>query len=102
MRLRNPGGLEHAIAAVDQVKGQLISTASGGSPARKDAFVAWCDQWATPQLGSHFPVSEGIFAEIGDSYNRLALAPAMGARELNGVLNREWQEWDARLQQLRA
>lgn len=100
MRLRNPGGLAQAIETVNQVKGQLMATVAGDSARRKDAFLTWCDQWATPQLGNHFPRSEGIFGEIADSYHRVALAPPMRERELNGLLNREWQEWDARLQQV--
>jgi hypothetical protein len=71
MQLRNPGGLEQAIETVKQVKGQLMSTVAGSSAQRKDAFLTWCDQWATPQLGNHFPRSEGIFAEVADSYHRI-------------------------------
>jgi rRNA-processing protein FCF1 len=97
MRLRNPGGLDKAIETVKQVKDQLMNTVPGISAQRKDAFLAWCDQWATPQLGNHFPASEGIFAEIDQSYHRLVMAPPMSERQMNGLLQREWQEWDARL-----
>jgi hypothetical protein len=100
MRLRNPGGLEQAIATVRQVKGELMNTVAGDSARRKADFLAWFDYWATPQLGNHFPRSEGIFAEIAESYHRLVLAPPMSVRELNGLLHREWQEWDARLERV--
>jgi hypothetical protein len=100
MRLRNPGGLEQAIATVRQVKGELMNTVAGASARRKDDFLSWFDHWATPQLGNHFPRSQGIFAEIADSYHRLVLAPPMSVRELNGLLHRERQEWDARLERV--
>jgi hypothetical protein len=100
MRLRNPSGLEQAIVTVREVKGQLMNTVAGDSARRKDDFLAWFDQWATPQLGNHFPSSEGIFAEIADSSHRLVLAPPMSERQMNGLLHRESQEWDARLQRV--
>jgi hypothetical protein len=100
MRLRNPGGLEQAIQTVRQVKGEFMNTLAGDSARRKDDFLSWFDHWATPQLGNHFPRSEGIFAEIAESYHRLVLAPLMSVRELNGLLHREWQEWDTRLERV--
>ena len=99
MRLRNPGGLEAALEAVKQVKGQLWTAATAGhsATARKDAFLTWCDQWATPQLGSHFPSSEVLFAEIVESYHRVVQTPFVPERQLNGVLDREGKAWSARL-----
>jgi len=96
MRLKNPGGVDKAIEAVDQVRGRLADTHGGTSAHRKDAFLTWCDQWATPQLGNHFPASEGIFAEISDTYHRLSALPPTPERQLNGVISRQWQEWDSR------
>jgi rRNA-processing protein FCF1 len=77
-----------------------MNTAAETGAARKDAFLTWFDQWATPQLGNHFPPTEGIFADVAESYNRLALAPEMSLRQLNGLLDREWKAWDASLQRL--
>lgn len=102
MRLKNPGGLEQAITTVKQVWDQLANTVTGDGAQRKDAFLRWCDQWATPQLGNHFPASEGIFTEIADFYHRLVTLPDMSDRQLNGLLNREWPAWDARLGRLLA
>ncbi len=99
MRLRNPGGLEAALVAVKQVKGQLWNAVNAGhsAPDRKDAFLAWCDQWATPQLGNHFPQSEVLFADIAESYHRVVQTPLLTERQLNGLLEREGKAWSARL-----
>jgi hypothetical protein len=97
MRLKNPGGLEQAITTLKQVQDHLSDTVTGDSAQRKDAFLRWCDQWATPQLGNHFPASEDIFTEISDFYNRLVTLPEMSERQLNGLLNREWPTWNERL-----
>jgi len=102
MGLKNPGGLDDAVTTVQQVKGKFMSTLSGASAARKDVFLTWCDQWATPQLGNHFPASEDIFAEVAVSYHRLVMAPEMSERQLNGLLNREFAAWDARLDRVLA
>jgi PIN domain-containing protein len=101
MRLKNPGGVEAAIAAVRQVRGELTNTNGGNSAAdRKDRFLRWCNNWATPQLGNHFPDTEGIFTAIEETFRRLALAPPMSEFELNTMLARDWQAWDRRLEHL--
>lgn len=65
MRLRNPGGLEKAVQGVRTVQDELqTASISHGSDARKNSFLSWCNHWATPQLGNHFPASEGIFGSI--------------------------------------
>ena len=88
MRLRNPGGIEAAIATVSIVRGQLGNARNGNSAAdRKDSFIRWCDNWATPQLGNHFADSEEIFTAIEETFRRLVLAPPMGEYELNTMLN---------------
>ena len=103
MRLKNPGGIEAAIATVGQVRGQLGNTRSGNSAAdRKDSFLRWCDNWATPQLGNHFPDTEEIFTAIEETFRRLALAPPMSEYELNTMLARDWQAWDRRLERVGA
>jgi hypothetical protein len=78
MRLRNRGGLEAALETVKQVKGELWNAVTAGhsAPDKKDAFLAWCDRWATPQLGNHFPPSEELFAEIAESYHRVVQTPS--------------------------
>jgi PIN domain len=100
MRLKNPGGLEAAITTVKQVRDRLSDTFTGSGVERKDAFLKWCDQWATPQLGNHFPASESIFAEIADFYHMLVTLPEVSNRELNGLVNREERAWEERLERL--
>lgn len=101
IRLKNPGGVEAAITTVSQVRGQLGNASSGNSAAdRKDRFLRWCDNWATPQLGNHFPESEEIFTAIEETFRRLALAPPMSEYELNTMLARDWRTWDRRLEWL--
>lgn len=102
MRLKNPGGVQKAIFTVKQVQGELgNASVHGRDPAgRKDSFLTWCDSWATPQLGNHFPDREGIFAEIRESYYRVVALPTSPDRQANGLLNREFREWDARLGRL--
>jgi hypothetical protein len=102
MRLKNPGGLDDAVTTVQQVKGKLMSATSGASAARKDVFLTWCDHWTTPQLGNHLPASENTFAEVAEFYYRLAVTPEMSERQLNGLLNREFAAWDARLDRVLA
>jgi hypothetical protein len=99
VRLKNPGSAKAAIDTVKEVKGALLN-AYGTSNDRKTALLNWCNNWATPQLGNHFPATEELFALISDTYNRLALAPDMPRAHLNGLLHREWQEWDTRLDRL--
>jgi len=102
MRLRTPGGIENAVNAVKQVQGQLQNASVQGNIAseRKDAFLTWCDNWATPQLGNHFPPAEDVFGEIAETYHRLVMLPQMPERQLNGLLHRECRAWDARLERL--
>ena len=103
MRLKNPGRVEAAIATVGEVRGQLGNARNGNSAAgRKDSFLRWCDNWATPQLGNHFPDTEEIFTAIEETFRRLALAPPMSEYELNTMLTRDWQTWDRRLERLGA
>ncbi len=102
MRLRNPGGADAALATVRQAKDQLWNASVQGNNAadRKNAFLTWCDQWATPQLGNHFPASEDLFGELADSYYRVVQTPQLSERELNMLMARECKEWDARLERL--
>jgi len=104
VRLRNPGGIANAIATTNQVKGQLgNASVHGNNPAeRADAFLTWCDNWATSQLGNHFQPSESVFAEIAESYHRIGALPlgSMPIRQANGMLNREFKDWDARLDRI--
>jgi hypothetical protein len=101
MRLKNPGGIDAAIAAVSQVRGQLGNADGGNSAAdRKDRFLRWCDMWATPQLGNHFPESEDVFTAIEETFRRLSLAPPMSEYELNTMIARDRQTWDRRLERL--
>jgi PIN domain len=102
MRLRNPGGADAALAIVRQVKDQLWNASVQGHNAaeRKNAFLTWWDQWATPQLGNHFPASEDLFGERADSYHRVVQTPQLSERELNMLMARECREWDARLERL--
>jgi hypothetical protein len=104
MRLRSPGGAGKALETVRLVRQELGNASVQGNSAgeRKDAFLTWCDNWASPQLGNHFPATEELFGEIAESYNRLAMLPPMSERQLNGLLHRECRAWDARLERLEA
>ena len=61
MRLRNPGGIEAVLSTVKQVRDELGNASVNGHNAadRKNAFLSWCDNWASGQLGNHFPPGEG-------------------------------------------
>jgi rRNA-processing protein FCF1 len=97
MRLKHPGGIDEAIKTVNEVQGRLMTTLAASGQARKSTFLSWCDDWATAQLGNNFHDSETIFGDISESYNRLALAPEMSESQLNGLLNREFGQWNERL-----
>jgi hypothetical protein len=51
------------LGRVRHVKDQLWNASVQGTNAadRKNAFLTWCGQWATPQPGNHFPDSEDLF-----------------------------------------
>lgn len=102
MRLRNPGGATAALDTVRQVKDELWNASVEGNTAggRRDAFLTWCDNWGTRQLGNHFLPTEALFAELSESYWRLVMAPSASERQLNGTINRECTEWDSRLARL--
>ncbi len=98
MRLRT-ADVARAIETTCLVQMELQNAQVQGNSAaeRQNAFLTWCDNWARPQLGNHFPRTEGIFSELDSSYDRIAFAPQMTERMLNGLLNREFKTWDARL-----
>ena len=98
MRLKNPGTIDAALAAVSQVKGQLTNTMAGSGTQRLVDFTRWCERWAIPQLGNHFQGSEELFSLLGETHYRLvSAAPHMAELQLNSFLSREWHTWDARL-----
>jgi hypothetical protein len=97
MRLRNPGGAEKALETVRKVRNEL-----GNADGRKDAFLSWCDHWASPQLGNRFQATDELFAEIAECCHRLVLLPGMPAGQLNGLMQRECRAWDGRLERLEA
>jgi hypothetical protein len=70
--------------------------------ARKDAFLNWCEDQARPNLESLLDPGEEILAELESAYHRLAPAPQMTLRRLNGMVNREYTIWDQRLRQAEA
>lgn len=100
MRLRNPGGIEEAIQAVGQVQSELDNTASGPATQRLVTMIRWVDNWASGQLGNHFPPTEQLFALLDETHYRLVTAQQMPELQLNSLLNREWKTWDARLSQV--
>jgi FtsZ-binding cell division protein ZapB len=101
MRLRIPSARQ-AIDTVQRVQNELDTAAGRGNSAseRADSFLNWCDHHARPQLGNYFPRTEDLFAELDISYNRIALAPSMTDRRLNGLLNQEYKAWHDRLEAL--
>lgn len=102
MRLRIPGGIEAALSTVKQVRDELGNASVNGHNAadRKNAFLSWCDNWASGQLGNHFPPGEDLFAELAKSYYRMVMTTQVPERELYGLISRECREWDARLERL--
>ena len=90
------------LTTVRQVKDQLWNASVQGNNAaeRKNDFLTWCDQWATPHLGNHFPASEDLFGELANSYHRVVQTPQLSERELNMVMARECRERNARLERL--
>jgi hypothetical protein len=101
MKLRNPD-VNQAIASVQLLQSQLGSARGSGhsSTDRRDAFLSWCDYRARPQLGNHFSSTETLFGELDQSYDRVALAPGTTERTLNGILQREFNSWEGRLERL--
>jgi PIN domain len=98
MRLRNPGTIDHAIQTIRNLQNYLgNSRGLHDGEARKDAFLNWCEDQARPNLESLLDPGEEILAELESAYHRLALAPQMTLRRLNGMLNREYTIWDQRL-----
>jgi hypothetical protein len=98
MRLRNPGTIDPAIETIRNLQ-NFLGTSRGqhDAEARKDAFLNWCEDHARPQLESLLGPGEEILGELESAYHRLALAPQMTLRRLNGLLNREYTIWDQRL-----
>jgi hypothetical protein len=74
----------------------------GNADGRKDAFLSWCDHWASPQLGNHFQATDDLFAEIAECYHRLVMLAGMPEGQLNGLIQRECQAFDGRLERLEA
>lgn len=103
MRLRTPD-VAKAIQTTGLVQMELQNAQVHGNSAaeRQNSFLTWCDNWARPQLGNHFLRTESIFNELDVNYDRIAFAPRMTERMLNGLLNREFKAWDAQLQSVLA
>lgn len=65
MRLKNPGSVDKALAAVKKVKGELWNaSAADTSMDKKTAILNGCNNWAIPQLGNHFPATEELLVLI--------------------------------------
>jgi hypothetical protein len=101
MRLRQPD-IAKAVTTVEKVKSELNNAATRGTSAEVRAadFLTWCESWARPQLGNHFPDTEPLFEEIAQSHRRMALRPSMDTRTLNGLINEECKTWTATLDRL--
>jgi PIN domain len=98
MRLRNPGAIDQATQTIGTLQNHLGNARSlHDGEARRDAFLNWCEGQARPHLESLFDPTEELLAELESAYHRLAFAPPMSLRRLNGLLNREYTIWDQRL-----
>jgi PIN domain len=98
MRLRYPGTVDNAIQQLRYLRMYLGNSSSAGGPdGKRDAFLNWCEDQATPQFENLFAPTEEILVELKSSYDRLAFAPEMSTRRLNGLLNSAYSTWDARL-----
>jgi hypothetical protein len=51
-----------------------VTSGTPGSPLLRKP------QWATPQLGNHFPDSKDLFGELADSYYRVVQTPKAGTQ----------------------
>jgi hypothetical protein len=76
MRLKNPGGAGKALETVRKVRDQLA-----GADDSKDDFLSWCDNWASPQLGNHFPTGARDAAAARAGPNHRPSRPPGGTRE---------------------
>jgi hypothetical protein len=101
MRLRNPGAIDQAVETIRTLQIHLGNSRSlHDGEERKDAFLNWCEDQARPHLESVFDPAEELLGELESAYHRLALAPPMSVRRLNGMLNREYTIWDQRLRRV--
>jgi hypothetical protein len=102
MRLRNSATITAAITAVQYLRMQLDNARNQGlgADAHQDAFLAWCDNHARPYLRNCFASTEDLHAELDGSYDRIALAPQMSERRMNGLTHRECAVWEDRLDRL--
>jgi PIN domain len=99
--MRNPNTVDGAILAMRTLQIHLGNSRSGLMAAdRMDAFLSWCEDQARPQLEHLFEPTEDLLGELESVYHRLALAPDMSERKLNGLLDREYALWDQRLRQV--
>jgi hypothetical protein len=100
MRLRNPGTIDAAITAVQDLLRYLTNTRAGTQASGPvDPFLTWCDDYARPQLENLFVPTEGLLAELDVSYSRISNAAIqeLGLRRINAMINRELFAWDRRL-----
>jgi len=102
MRLRNPGTTQAAIDAAGEMLRLLQAARNEANVTgdKRDGFLAWCDNYARPQMRSLFAPTEELLAELDVSHDRVMLAPQLSVRHLNSLLNREFTAWDDRLTQL--
>ena len=75
MRLRNPGTIDAAINAVEDLRRYLSNARSGNSLGPADPFLSWCEDYARPQLENWFAPTEGLFDDLDASYNLINNAP---------------------------
>lgn len=104
MRLRNPGTTQAAIDAAGEMMRLLQNARNEANVTgdKRDGFLAWCDNYARPQMRSLFEPTEELLAELDASHDRVLLAPQLSVRHLNSLLNREFTAWDDRLTRLAA
>src|SRR5215470_4311850 len=98
VRLRNPGTIDAAITAVQDLRRWLDSAKSANQtfgPA--DPFLTWCENQARPQLENLFAPTEDLLDELDASYNRINNAPKSELRRINAMLSREYSFWNQRL-----
>jgi hypothetical protein len=100
MRLRNPGTIDAAINAVEDLRRYLSNARSGNSLGPADPFLSWCEDYARPQLENWFAPTEGLFDDLDASYNLINNAPKSEPRRLNAMLRRECISWDRRLEEV--
>jgi rRNA-processing protein FCF1 len=92
MRLRSPGTVDGAIAAISAVQNHLSNSRQGlGAGDKQRDFLRWVENFARPQVRGWLADGEDVLAELDSAYNRVAFASGLSEGTLLMLLNREFE-----------